>query len=144
MSVDAAKEKAVDAGLDIVVVAPKATPPVCKLMDKGKFLYEKRKSVKRQPKQQNKEIIVRPRIAEGDYQIKFKHILQFLEQGHRVRVTLKFRGREMTHREIGLELMQKMAVELEATELGSIDRQPELEGRKITMQVIPTKPAPAT
>ena len=144
MSVDAAKEKAADAGLDIVVVAPKATPPVCKLMDKGKFLYEKRKSVKRQPKQQNKEIIVRPRIADGDYQIKFKHILQFLEQGHRVRVTLKFRGREMTHREIGLELMQRIASELEATELGSIDRQPELEGRKITMQVIPAKPAPAS
>ena len=105
-SVDAALKLAIEAGVDLVEISPNAEPPVCRIMDYGKFLYEKSKSQKEQKKKQKqvqvKEIKLRPATDEGDYQVKLRNLKRFLEDGDKAKVTLKFKGREMAHQELGL------------------------------------------
>lgn len=137
VSLAAALQHARDAKLDLVEVAPQAKPPVCKLLDAGKLRYQQKKGVKKKVKQSIKEIVFRPRIAEGDYQIKMNHIATFLERGDRVRVTIKFRGREMAHQDLGLDIMKRVEKDLVAREIGQIDNPPNPEGRRITMLAMP-------
>lgn len=127
--------------VDLVEIAPTAKPPVCKLMDFGKFKYEqakKRDEAKKKQKQvQIKEIKFRPGTDDGDYNIKMRNIRRFLEDGDKVKVTLRFRGREMAHQELGAQLLKR--VETDLLEEGSIEQFPKMEGRQMVMMVAPKK-----
>jgi translation initiation factor IF-3 len=126
-------------GLDLVEIAPNADPPVCKIMDYGKFRYEQEQKAKKARKHQTiiqiKEIKFRPKIDKHDYETKKKHVIRFLEGGAKVKVTIMFRGREMVHAERGLAILEKLAAELE--ELGFVEAQPKLEGRNMFMLLAP-------
>ena len=128
-------------GLDLVEIAPTADPPVCKIMDYGKFKYEQEQKAKKARKHQTivliKEIKFRPKIDKHDYETKKKHVIRFLEGGAKVKVTIMFRGREMVHAERGLAILEKLAGELE--ELGYVESQPKLEGRNMFMLLAPHK-----
>jgi translation initiation factor IF-3 len=128
-------------GFDLVEIAPAADPPVCKIMDFGKFKYEqsmKEKAArKNQSKIELKEMKFRPKVDKHDYQTKKKHILRFLDAGAKVKVTIMFRGREMAHPELGLNILERLAEEL--TELAIIETQPKLEGRNMHMLLAPLK-----
>jgi translation initiation factor IF-3 len=130
-----------DQGLDLVEIAPNADPPVCKIMDFGKYKYElsmKEKAArKNQSKIEIKEMKFRPKVDKHDYETKKKHILRFLDAGAKVKVTIMFRGREMAHPELGLNILEKLAGELE--ELAIIETQPKLEGRNMHMLLAPLK-----
>lgn len=130
-----------DQGFDLVEIAPNADPPVCKIMDFGKFKYEqsmKEKAArKNQSKVEIKEMKFRPKVDKHDYETKKKHILRFLDAGAKVKVTIMFRGREMAHPELGLNILEKLAGELE--ELAIIETQPKLEGRNMHMLLAPLK-----
>ncbi len=130
-----------DQGLDLVEIAPTADPPVCKIMDFGKYKYElsmKEKAArKHQSKVEIKEMKFRPKVDKHDYETKKKHILRFLDAGAKVKVTIMFRGREMAHPELGLNILEKLAGELE--ELAIIETQPKLEGRNMHMLLAPLK-----
>ena len=132
---------AVDEGLDLVEVSPTADPPVCRVMDFGKFLFEQNKknqSAKRKQKQVHvKEIKFRPGTDEGDYQIKLRKLIQFLEAGDKTKVTLRFRGREMAHKELGAKLLNRVRDDLE--EYGSVEQMPQLEGRQMVQVIAPKK-----
>ena len=132
---------AVDEGLDLVEVSPMADPPVCRIMDFGKYLFEQNKknqSAKRKQKQvQVKEIKFRPGTDEGDYQIKLRKLVQFLENGDKTKVTLRFRGREMAHRDLGAKLLARVRDDLE--EYGSVEQMPQMEGRQMVMVIAPKK-----
>lgn len=136
-----ALEKARAAGLDLVEVSPTAVPPVCKIMDYGKFkfaLNKKQAAAKKHQKQaQLKEIKFRPVTDVGDYQVKLRKILEFIEDGDRVKVTLRFRGREMMHDELGMELMQRLKKDVEAH--ASPESEPRLEGRQMVMILVQKK-----
>ncbi len=125
--------------LDLVEVAPLADPPVCKIMDYGKYRYEQTVKMKEARKKQAvvsfKEMKMRPKIDRHDYEIKKRHIERFLKAGHKVKVTVMFRGREMTHTEKGLELLQQLAEEV--AELGTVESEPKLEGRNMQMILAP-------
>lgn len=127
--------------IDLVEISPTAQPPVCRLMDYGKFKYEqskKRHEAKQKQKQiQVKEIKFRPGTDEGDYQVKLRSLIRFLTEGDRAKVTLRFRGREMTHQDIGLALLKRVEVDL--AEVGSVEQFPKLEGRQMVMMVAPKK-----
>lgn len=127
--------------VDLVEIAPTASPPVCKLMDYGKYRYEqskKRDEAKKKQKQvQIKEIKFRPGTDEGDYQIKMRSINRFLTDGDKVKVTLRFRGREMAHQELGMQLLKR--IEAELTEVATIEQFPKMEGRQMVMMVAPKK-----
>ena len=127
--------------LDLVEIVPNATPPVCRIMDYGKFLYEKSKSSKEQKKKQKviqvKEIKFRPGTDEGDYQVKLRSLIRFLEEGDKAKVTLRFRGREMAHQDIGLALLKR--VEADLAEVGTVEQFPKLEGRQMVMMFGPKK-----
>lgn len=129
--------------LDLVEVAPLADPPVCKIMDYGKYRYEQTVKMKEARKKQAvvsfKEMKMRPKIDRHDYEIKKRHIERFLKAGHKVKVTVMFRGREMTHTEKGLELLQQLAEEV--SELGSVESEPRLEGRNMQMILTPVNTA---
>jgi translation initiation factor IF-3 len=131
-------------GFDLVEIAPTADPPVCKIMDFGKFKYEqsmKEKAArKNQSKIEIKEMKFRPKVDIHDYQTKKKHILRFLDAGAKVKVTIMFRGREMAHPELGLNILERLAGEL--AELAIIETQPKLEGRNMHMLLAPLKKAP--
>ncbi len=133
-----------DQGFDLVEIAPTADPPVCKIMDYGKFKYEqsmKEKAArKNQSKVEIKEMKFRPKVDKHDYETKKKHILRFLDAGAKVKVTIMFRGREMAHPELGLNILEKLAGEL--TDLAIIETQPKLEGRNMHMLLAPLKKAP--
>lgn len=135
VSVHDALMQARDAGLDLVEIAPNADPPVCRIMDYGKYLFEankKKTAQKRKQKQsQVKEIKFRPNTDVGDYKVKMRKILQFLEDGDKVKVTVRFRGREIMHHELGLDLLRR--VEADLHEKANIDLSPKQEGRQITM-----------
>ncbi len=122
-------------------IVPTAEPPVCRVMDFGKFLFDqnkKRHAAKRKQKQiQVKEIKFRPGTDEGDYQIKLRNLRRFLETGDKVKVTLRFRGREMAHQELGAEMLRR--VEADLTELGAVEQFPKLEGRQMVMVIAPRK-----
>ncbi len=133
-----------DQGLDLVEIAPTADPPVCKIMDFGKYKYElsmKEKAArKNQAKVEIKEMKFRPKVDKHDYETKKKHILRFLDAGAKVKVTIMFRGREMAHPELGLNILEKLAGELQ--DLAIIENQPKLEGRNMHMLIAPLKKAP--
>ena len=121
--------------LDLVEVAAQAKPPVCKIMDYGKFCYELEQKEKAARKKQNvivvKEMKMRPKIDVHDYETKKKHVVRFLKQGNKVKVTIMFRGREMTHTELGLKLLNRLAVDVE--DMAEVEAKPRLDGRNMTM-----------
>lgn len=133
--------KAQEAGLDLVEVAPNADPPVCKVMDYGKFKYQEsiraKEARKKQGHQSVKEIRFRPKIGIHDYETKKKRVVGFLEEGHRVKVTVMFRGREMSHTELGQRLLEKLATELDG--VGTIEVASKLDGRNMTMMFSPAR-----
>lgn len=141
MSVREALEAASNRGLDLVEVAPAAKPPVCKIMDYGKYAYIQTKKQKEAKKNQKqiiiKEVKLRPKIEEHDYQFKVKHAERFLEDGAKVKVTIMYRGREMAHTEIGREILDQFAADV--AELGSVESTPKLEGRNMSMMLTPAK-----
>ena len=141
MSVPAAIELAKDEGLDLVEVAPTADPPVCRIMDFGKYLFEQNKkaqSARRKQKQVHvKEIKFRPGTEEGDYQVKLRKLIEFLEQGDKTKVTLRFSGREMAHQELGANLLARVRDDLE--EYGVVEQMPQMEGRQMIMVMSPKK-----
>jgi len=127
--------------IDLVEISPTAQPPVCKLMDYGKFKYEqskKRHEAKQKQKQiQVKEIKFRPGTDEGDYQVKLRNLIRFLGEGDKAKITLRFRGREMAHQDIGLALLKR--VEADLIEVGVVEQFPRLEGRQMVMMISPKK-----
>ena len=141
MGIAAAIEMAKDEGLDLVEVSPMAEPPVCRIMDIGKYLFEQNKknqSAKRKQKQVHvKEIKFRPGTDEGDYQIKLRKLREFLENGDKTKVTLRFRGREMAHRELGAQLLARVRDDLE--EYGTVEQMPQMEGRQMVQVIAPKK-----
>ncbi len=141
MAVAAAIEVAKQEGLDLVEVAPTAEPPVCRIMDFGKYLFEQNKkaqSAKRKQKHVHvKEIKFRPGTDEGDYQIKLRKLVEFLENGDKTKITLRFRGREMAHQELGANLLARVREDLD--EYGVVEQMPQMEGRQMIMVMSPKK-----
>lgn len=141
VSRDEALKMAQDAGLDLVEISPNADPPVCRVMDYGKMLYEdsKRKAAarKNQKQTQVKEIKFRPGTDIGDYNIKLGKLKKFLENGDKTKVTIRFRGREMAHKDLGMDLLKRVETDLE--EHGSVEQFPKLEGRQMVMVLGPLK-----
>lgn len=134
-------EMAQEVGLDLVEISPSATPPVCKIMDFGKFKYETQKKAAEARKKQKiieiKEVKFRPNIDTHDYEVKMRSVQKFLGEGDKVKITLRFRGREMAHQEIGRDLLQKIADDV--TEIGKVESFPRLEGRQMTMVIAASK-----
>lgn len=128
-----------DAGLDLVEIAPQAEPPVCKILDYGKFKYEAQKKANEARKKQKvievKEIKLRPNIDDNDYDVKMRSARRFLEEGDKVKVTLRFRGREMAHQDLGMNVLVRVRDELEA--LAKVEQMPKLEGRQMVMVLAP-------
>ena len=141
VSRDEALAEARASGLDLVLVAPEAQPPVCKVMDYGKHLFELKKTRAAQRKKQKqiqvKEIKFRPGTEEGDYQVKLRNLKRFLEEGDKAKVSLRFRGREVVHPEIGMTLMNRISEDLD--ELGQVEAEPKFEGRQVVMVLSPRK-----
>ncbi len=132
-----AKEK----GLDLVEVDPNATPPVCKILDYGRYVFEQNKRThaarKRQKQIQVKEIKLRPGTDKSDYDVKLRNVLRFLEQGDKTKITLRFRGREMVHQDLGVKLLERVREDL--NEVALVEQEPKLEGRQLTMVMAPRK-----
>jgi len=141
VSLDEALNMAYEADMDLVEVAPDSSPPVCRIMDYGKYLFEenkKRHAAKKKQKQiQIKEVKFRPGTEEGDYQVKLRNLTRFLNNGDKTKVTLRFRGREMAHQELGLQLLKR--VEEDLKEIGTVEQFPRLEGRQMVMVIAPKK-----
>lgn len=142
VSIKVALEKAEEAGVDLVEISPNAEPPVCRIMNYGKFLYEKSKSSKEQKKKQKviqvKEIKFRPGTDEGDYQVKLRSLTRFLEEGDKAKITLRFRGREMAHQHIGIDMLNRVKDDLQ--ELSVVESFPsKVEGRQMVMVLAPRK-----
>ncbi|MEM0942836.1 MAG: translation initiation factor IF-3 [Pseudomonadota bacterium] len=141
VSPEQALRMAENVGLDLVEISPNAKPPVCKIMDFGKFKYEQQKKANEAKKKQKiieiKEVKFRPNIDTHDYDVKMRSVHKFLGEGDKVKVTLRFRGREMAHQELGRDLLQRVARDVE--ELGKVEAMPKLEGRQMTMVVAPAK-----
>ncbi len=141
VSTHEARRMCEEAGLDLVEVSPDAKPPVCRIMDFGKYKFQmsKRKAAarKKQKQVQIKEIKIRPGTEEADYQVKLRNIMKFLEQGDKAKVTVRFRGREMAHPELGMQLLQRMLAEI--GEGASVEQHPKFEGRQIVMVLGPKK-----
>lgn len=139
LSIDEAIRLAQTEGLDLIEISPNATPPVCKISDFGKFKYEMQKKLhdikKKQKTVDTKEIKIRPTIADGDYAIKCRNAKKFLEDGHKVRISLAFKGREITHDEVGFAIMHRFMEDIE--KYCRIDMKPKMEGRQIIMLVSP-------
>ncbi len=141
MSIEEALSAAADVDMDLVEVAPEAKPPVCRIMDHGKFIFEenkKKQAAKKKQKQvQLKEVKFRPGTDIGDYQVKLRNLVRFLEAGDRVKVTLRFRGREMAHQDLGRKLLKRVEADLEG--LGVVEQFPKMEGRQMIMIIVPKK-----
>jgi len=141
VSIGEARERAEEAGLDLVEVAPNAEPPVCRVMDYGKYKYQLSKKAHDAKKKQSvvsvKEVKVSPKTQEHDLSFKIRHMRRFLENGDKVKVTMVFRGREITHTEIGREVLDKIVAEIE--EFGTVEVSPKLEGRHMVMIIAPKK-----
>lgn len=129
------------ATLDLVEIVADSDPVVCKIMDYGKHLFELKKTKaaakKKQKQQQIKEMKFRPGTEEGDYQVKLRNLIRFLEHGDKAKVTLKFRGRELAHQELGMEMMQR--IEQDLAEMGTVEQSAKMEGRQLTMVIAPKK-----
>ena len=134
-------QMAEEVGLDLVEISPGATPPVCKIMDFGKFKYEQQKKAAEAKKKQKiieiKEVKFRPNIDTHDYDVKMRSVHKFLGEGDKVKVTLRFRGREMAHVELGRDLLERIAGDVE--QIGKIESMPKMEGRQMTMVVAPQR-----
>ncbi|HSD35344.1 MAG TPA: translation initiation factor IF-3 [Alphaproteobacteria bacterium] len=134
-----ALNRAMEAGLDLVEVSPTAEPPVCKVLDYGKFKYESQKKKNEARKKQKvievKEIKMRPGIDDHDYDVKMRAMHRFLEEGDKVKVTMRFRGREMVHQELGLRVLERVRGQLD--EVAKVEQMPRLEGRQMTMVIAP-------
>jgi translation initiation factor IF-3 len=141
VSLAAANKMAEEAEVDLVEIAPTAQPPVCRLMDYGKFKYQeakKRHEAKLKQKQiQIKEVKFRPGTDEGDYQIKVRNLIRFLEEGDKAKVTLRFRGREMAHQEFGVKLLERVRTDLDPYAV--VEQFPKMEGRQMIMMLAPKK-----
>ena len=139
VSLEVALETAQKETLDLVEISPDAEPPVCKVMDYGKHVFDIKKKValqkKKQKQTQVKEMKFRPGTDQGDYEIKLRNLIRFLENGDKAKVTLRFRGREMAHQELGMEMMKR--VETDLTELAQVEQYPKMEGRQMTMVLAP-------
>ena len=143
MTISDALKAAFEAGLDLVEIAPNADPPVCKILDFGKYKYEEQKKKNEARKKQKiievKEMKMRPGIDEHDYQVKIRNMRRFIEEGDKVKVTLRFRGREMAHQEFGMRQLERIKADLEA--LGQVEQMPKMEGRQMVMIIGPSKKA---
>ena len=141
MPVEAALEAAEEAGLDLVEVSPNADPPVCKILDYGKYKYEAQKKANEARKKQKiievKEIKMRPGIDDHDYEVKMKAVRRFLDDGDKVKMTIRFRGREMAHQDLGMQLLLKVRTQTE--EIAKVESQPRSEGRQMVMVLAPIK-----
>ena len=139
MSPAEAIERAQEAGLDLVEIAPNSNPPVCKILDFGKYKYQAQKRANEARKKQKtievKEIKMRPNIDVHDYDVKMKNMRRFFEEGDKVKVTLRFRGREMAHQELGMQLLGR--VKEDVTEIAKVEYEPKLEGRQMIMVLAP-------
>ena len=139
VSLEEAKRLAAEKSLDLVEIAPDGQPPVCKLMDYGKHVFEAKKQQaaqrKKQKQTQIKEMKFRPGTDSGDYDIKMRNLVRFLENGDKAKITLRFRGREMAHQELGMEMLKRIEADLE--ELGNVEQFPKMEGRQLTMVIAP-------
>ena len=138
---DEAMDIAVEAGLDLVEIQPNAQPPVCKILDYGRFKYQSQKKAAEARKKQKtveiKEIKMRPNIDTHDYEVKMKSMLRFFSEGDKVKVTLRFRGREMAHQDLGMKLLDQ--VREETAEIAKVESSPRLEGRQMVMILAPLK-----
>jgi translation initiation factor IF-3 len=136
-----AQERAEEEGLDLVEIVPTAEPPVCRIMDFGRFLFDQKKKTqearKKQKQVQVKEVKFRPGTDQGDYQVKLRNLVRFLNEGDKAKVTMRFRGREHAHRELGLELLKR--VEGDLAEISTVEQQPQMEGRQMVMVLTPKK-----
>lgn len=141
VSLSAAMNIAEEAGLDLVEIAPLAQPPVCKVMDYGKFKYQEQKKAHearlKQKQVQVKEVKLRPGTDENDYQIKLRNLRRFLGEGDKAKVTLRFRGREMAHQEIGMRQLERMKADVE--DIAVVEQMPKMEGRQMVMVIGPRK-----
>ena len=141
VAIEEALQTAQGDGLDLVEIVPTAEPPVCRVMDYGKFRFEenkRRQAAKKKQKQvQVKEVKFRPGTDQGDYKIKVRNLRRFLEDGDKTKVTMRFRGREHAHRDLGLKLLQRVEADLE--DLGTVEQQPAMEGRQMVMVLGPRK-----
>lgn len=141
VSVPTALKMAEEAGVDLVEIAPLAKPPVCRIMDYGKFKYAEAKKAHeaklKQKQIQVKEVKFRPGTDEGDYQIKLRNLVRFLQEGDKTKVTLRFRGREMAHQEFGVRLLERVKADLEP--YGTVEQFPKMEGRQLVMVLAPIK-----
>lgn len=132
-----AQRKAELLGLDLVEVSPNADPPVVRIMDFGKFQFDEKKTKKKPKIQKLKEIKLRPVTDEGDYKVKLRNLISFLERGDKVKVTIRFKGREITHKDLGSRLLDRIKADIEG--VGVIDQEPRLEGRQMVMVISPKK-----
>ncbi|MFD1698976.1 translation initiation factor IF-3 [Halopseudomonas phragmitis] len=141
VSIQEAMAAAEEVKLDLVEISPDAQPPVCRIMDYGKHLFEKKKQQaaarKNQKQIQIKEIKFRPGTEEGDYQVKLRNLIRFLSDGDKAKISLRFRGREMAHQELGMELLKR--VEADLAEYGTVEQHPKMEGRQLMMVIAPKK-----
>lgn len=141
VSINEALQLAYDANMDLVEISPNAEPPVCKIMDFGKFQFEQSKKLqaakKKQKQIQIKEIKFRPGTEEGDYQVKLRSLIKFLNEGDKTKITVRFKGRELTHRELGMDLLKRIEKDLE--EVAAVEQFPKLEGRQMVMVMGPKK-----
>ena len=140
---DDLEEKAKSLGLELVEISPNAEPPVCRIIDYGKFKYQQEKLAKDSKKKQRvivvKEVRLRPRIEEHDYQVKLRNVVRFLEHGDRVKVSVMFRGREMGHQEVGRQLLERVIKDTEV--YGNVEKLPSMEGRHMVIFLMAGKPA---
>lgn len=141
VSIGEAMQAAEKDGLDLVEIVPDSTPAVCRIMNYGKFLFDEKKkraeSKKKQKQTQVKEVKIRPTTEDNDYQVKLRNLTRFLEHGDKAKVSLRFRGREMAHQELGLEIMQRILTDLEA--ISMVEQAPKVDGRQIVMVLAPKK-----
>ncbi len=141
VSIEEAIAAAEEAGLDLVEIQPNAEPPVCRVMDFGKFIFEQKKQQQAAKKKQKqvhvKEVKFRPGTGEGDYQVKLRNLIRFLTDGDKTKVTMRFRGREHAHRELGLDMLKR--IESDLIEYGQVEQQAQMEGRQMVMVLAPKK-----
>ncbi len=141
VGVDEARQLATKAQLDLVEISPNTSPPVCKVMDYGKFCFERKKKAqqarKKQKQIQIKEIKFRPGTEEGDYQVKLRNLIRFLEDGDKTKVTVRFRGREMHHRELGERQLSRIEKDLQ--DHAEVEQHPKMEGRQMVMVLVPKR-----
>ncbi len=141
VSIQEALAAAEEAKLDLVEISPDAEPPVCRVMDYGKHIFEKKKQQaaarKNQKQIQIKEVKFRPGTEDGDYKVKLRNLIRFLSEGDKAKVSLRFRGREMAHQELGMELLKR--VETDLLEYGTVEQYPKMEGRQLMMVIAPKK-----